>query len=136
MGHKKSKAKAEAKAAKTAKAVKEPEALQVSAKEPQKKGVCGGSWFGPKIVLPEELPYCKTCKQVYGENERELLPEQETELKWRVFNDKLDDDGEWAKTPATWECYYCWDDRRYNEPPNTTQEMVIKSHKTNPQKKE
>ena len=51
-------------------------------------------------------------------------------------NDKLDDDGEWAKTPATWECYYCWDDRRYNEPPNTTQEMVIKSHKTNPQKKE
>ena len=90
----------------------------------------------PIISTPEVIPYCKTCGQVWGEHERELLPDREEPLKWRVHNAKQMDNGKWGKVPGNWECYYCWDDRRYNELPNRTQDMVIAQHKKHPEKKD
>ena len=51
-----------------------------------------------RINQSQPLPSCRTCKQEYGCMEKDLLPERQQELHWRIFNnfqDKLTD--EWFK---------------------------------------
>ena len=40
------------------------------------------------IHVPEEIPFCTTCEQRFGEAEKDLLPEQTVSLKWRTFTVK------------------------------------------------
>ena len=66
---------------------------------------------GLPIVVPNGGCSCHVCEQEYGANEKDLEPESEHQLKWRVFNAKVVD-GVPSQVAVDGECYVCWAWRR------------------------
>ena len=68
----------------------------VSTKTPPQKSAKAKQRASPKpecevyfsIHVPEQVPFCTTCEQRFGEAEKDLLPEQTVSLKWRTFTVK------------------------------------------------
>ena len=66
---------------------------------------------------------CDSCGQSVGQEDVDLLPENTTSLRWRLWKD---DKESGKKTPEAYECYVCWDSRRRYEKGESQMEV----HKT------
>ena len=87
-----------------------------------------------RIHVPDPIPKCPQCEQLYTDDDEYAKPELVVPMKWRSFNDskKLSTEAELVKVPAATECYRCWDVRRCEEF-RDMDAATVKSKRENPE---